>query len=183
MTDRPSEKKLPVQSPEFWRDRLFNVISKGEDLHKAVYNTDYEVWADINGKCREILASLLRPGQIVLDAGCGYGTLAAFLPDGVFYVGVDISPDLIDVANRRQGTKSDSPRPNTKFIVGDLNSLPFRDREFDLVVVRSVKGMIVTNMGEAAWLPMDREVRRVGQRVLWMEYGGGVEGLKWEVTY
>lgn len=180
MTDSPSEKRLPVQSPEFWRDRLFDVVSRGDDLHKAVYNVDYSAWSSINEQCRTIIGNLARPGQIVLDAGCGYGSLAPFVPDGVFYVGVDISPDLIELANRRHGSKAVNPRPNTRFIVGTLLALPFRDREFDLVVVRSIRKMVIRNQGEAAWLPLDREVRRVGQRVLWMEYE---EGLVWEVTY
>lgn len=178
MTDEP--KKLPVQSPDFWRDRLFDVVASGRDLHKAVYDIDYSVWSGINEQCRTILASLVKPPQVVLDAGCGYGSLAPFLPDGVVYVGVDVSPELIDLADRRYGRKSATPRPNTQFVVGNLIDLPYRDREFDLVIVRSIRRMIVRNQGEAAWLPLDREVRRVGQRVLWMEYEGD---LKWEVTY
>jgi SAM-dependent methyltransferase len=44
-----------------------------------------------------------RPGDKVLDIGCGPGDMLTCLP-GVDYVGLDISPEYIEAAKRRFGT-------------------------------------------------------------------------------
>lgn len=46
-----------------------------------------------------------RPGDRVLDIGCGTGALLAYLPDGVDYHGWDISADYIAAARGRFGTR------------------------------------------------------------------------------
>lgn len=43
------------------------------------------------------------PGERVLDIGCGVGASLRFVPDGVEYVGVDISPQYIEAARRKYG--------------------------------------------------------------------------------
>lgn len=46
-----------------------------------------------------------RPGDRILDLGCGAAGVLAELPDGVTYVGVDHNPDSIGAARRRFGTR------------------------------------------------------------------------------
>ena len=46
-----------------------------------------------------------RPGQQLLDVGCGVGASLKFIPDGVRYTGFDISPSYIDAARRTYGSR------------------------------------------------------------------------------
>ena len=45
------------------------------------------------------------PGDRVVDLGCGLGAGIQHLPPGVFYVGVDISPEYIQAARAKFGNR------------------------------------------------------------------------------
>ena len=67
-----------------------------------------------------------RPGDRVLDVGCGPAYLLEFLPD-THYVGIDLSPVYIGHARRVFGGRG-------KFLVADATSLEAHEPEpFDLV--------------------------------------------------
>ena len=45
------------------------------------------------------VASALKPARSVLDLGCGYGRASrSFTENGYAYLGVDVSPDAIDLS-------------------------------------------------------------------------------------
>jgi SAM-dependent methyltransferase len=61
------------------------------------------------------LGPRLQPGDVVLDLACGDGGLAeALLEYGVRYVGVDLSPPMVEAARRRLGDRAEIHE-------GDLN--------------------------------------------------------------
>jgi len=63
----------------------------------------------------DALGPRLQPGDVVLDLACGDGGLAeALLPYGVSYVGLDLSPAMVDAARRRLGDRAE-------IHAGDLN--------------------------------------------------------------
>ncbi|HPF98907.1 MAG TPA: class I SAM-dependent methyltransferase [Kiritimatiellia bacterium] len=67
----------------------------------------------------------LRPGDKVLDVGCGTGDYSVMVRSpGVRYLGIDISPDYIRTARQDYGTDF------RKFEVGDVRSLPYEDKSF-----------------------------------------------------
>jgi SAM-dependent methyltransferase len=70
-----------------------------------------------------------RPGESLLDVGCGTGfftrTLAAALDGRV--AGVDINPDWVAYARRRDDGEA-------SYAVADARSLPYANASFDLVV-------------------------------------------------
>jgi SAM-dependent methyltransferase len=78
-----------------------------------------------------------RPGQEVLDIGCGTGNAAVLAGRaGAIVTGLDLSPRLLEVARiraRAQGV-------DAAFVAGDAQALPFEDCTFDLVL--SVFGII-----------------------------------------
>ncbi len=87
---------------------------------------------------RKITVSLLddrlrRPGQVLLDAGCGAGGFLSFADAaGTFdrLVGVDVSEEGIELARRAV--------PRAELAVAAVEALPFADASFDLVVCNDV---------------------------------------------
>lgn len=97
------------------------------------------------------LRSLTPPvaGRRVLDAGCGGGRTSAWLVEqGAELVGIDVSPELLRLAQERL--------PSATFVVGDLaEPLPFADDSFDV----AVSSMAMHYLRD--WVPTLRELRRV----------------------
>jgi SAM-dependent methyltransferase len=56
----------------------------------------------------------------VLDAGCGGGWLGKFKPARVRVYGIDSDPEKVKTANKYENS-----------VVGDIRSLPYRDKSFD----------------------------------------------------
>ena len=77
---------------------------------------------------REVVRrAALRPGERVLDVGCGTGIAAAAAhAAGAEVVGLDGASGMIAIARREV--------PGVDFRVGDFNALPFEDRAFDVVI-------------------------------------------------
>ncbi|HEY0332980.1 MAG TPA: class I SAM-dependent methyltransferase [Stenotrophomonas sp.] len=46
-----------------------------------------------------------RPGQVVVDVGCGTAEILKFLPDNIEYYGFDLSPEYIQSAQQRFGKR------------------------------------------------------------------------------
>jgi SAM-dependent methyltransferase len=68
----------------------------------------------------------LKPGQLVLDVGCGAGAFVRLVADrGARAFGLDASEALLDVARTRV--------PEAELRLGDMEALPYDDDTFDLV--------------------------------------------------
>jgi SAM-dependent methyltransferase len=83
---------------------------------------------------RQLLEAELRPGLRVLDAGCGPGGNSAWLLPTSRVVGVDTSPDALQLARERH--------PGMEVRQGDIAALPFEDGDFDLVLVITVLALV-----------------------------------------
>ncbi|MGA8046970.1 MAG: class I SAM-dependent methyltransferase [Dermatophilaceae bacterium] len=92
-------------------------------------------------------------GLRVLDAGCGSGPLTdALRTKGAQVSGFDLSPAMVTLARERLGDDAD-------LRVADLGApLPYRDDEFDLVVVSLALHYVQD------WDPALAELRRVTRR-------------------
>lgn len=72
------------------------------------------------------LLELSSNAKTILDLGCGEGTrLNKLFKNGKEGYGIDISSKAIELAHKKY--------PKLKFIVGDMECLPFEDKTFDLV--------------------------------------------------
>lgn len=159
----------PINDPAFWRARLTDAINNGRP-HQAVYHVSVEEWQYINEAHARLLKQILpkiKPvdrNLRILDAGCGYGELRNLLPKNLEYeyIGVDLSQDLLSYGLQRH--------PNLDLRQGDLRSLEFTDRYFDIAIARSIEGMVTDNLGFHEWKKMENELLRVSARVLLLNY-------------
>lgn len=81
------------------------------------------------------IASLLARGR-VLDVGTGPGHLLGEIAErspGLELVGIDLSRRMLKIAKSVVGV-ADVAGPDIRLVHGDVQDLPFRDGEFDLVV-------------------------------------------------
>lgn len=76
----------------------------------------------------------MRPGDVVLDAGCGVGGLGVFLAEeyGVRVIGVTICESHVELANALAAERGIEGL--TEFRYGDFMSFDFADQTFDHVV-------------------------------------------------
>jgi arsenite methyltransferase len=85
----------------------------------------------------------LRPGERVLDLGCGAGTdsLVASRMVGVRgrVVGIDMTPEMLAKA---RAAATEMGAANVEFVEGDAERLPFADESFDVVVSNGVIDLI-----------------------------------------
>lgn len=157
-----------VCSPDYWRERMLRFLAKQPDLHQIIWQTDRELWQHTQAETAKVLAEHLRGGETVLDVGCGYGALVECLEQSRFlsgkrrgnYVGVDISPDLLDLARILY--------PTEKFILANASRMPLPAGTVDLAVLRQVKGTIRGNYGHGTWNLIRDEIARVSRRILYI---------------
>lgn len=107
---------------------MFNDISHKYDLLNDVLSVGtHRLWKRnfVN------LATKNKPKKI-LDCATGTGDIAFMLEKkGAEVTGLDFSEKMIEFAQER-ATKQGS---KTKFMVGDIQKLPFQDKEFDAVTI------------------------------------------------
>jgi ubiquinone/menaquinone biosynthesis C-methylase UbiE len=81
----------------------------------------------------DLLARLdLKPGDHLLDLGCGAGIIAEYISDqtGARVTGLDYAAPAIAEANERTADK----RSRLTFVTGDLNALDLPEQSFDAAI-------------------------------------------------
>jgi arsenite methyltransferase len=98
--------------------------------------------ANMGLSCGNPIASAsLRPGEVVVDLGCG-GGLDVFLaarkvgPDGKA-IGIDMTPQMIDRARQNAATGA-KPMTNVEFHLATIDRLPLPDASADVVISNCV---------------------------------------------
>jgi arsenite methyltransferase len=111
---------------------------------------------------REALAA--RPGDRILDVGCGPGFYVSELAEEVgtegYVLGLDGSPAMLAVAAKRTEGLA-----NTELGEADAISLPVKDADFDRVL--SVQVLEYVEDVPAALAEMDRALRPGGRVLVW----------------
>jgi len=133
----------------------------GRVLHWAA-RYDLLVWLLTHGRDRAFRERLvgfarLRPGESVLDVGCGTGSLAIVAKRQVgstgTVVGIDPSPEMIARATAK-ATKSGVA---VGFKTGVAEALPFPDAQFDVVL----SSLMLHHLPRKVRQECAREIRRV----------------------
>jgi len=95
------------------------------DHHKTKENERSQMVNDLN----------LKPGDRVLDLGCGPGLWTSMIAERIkpngYVIGVDLSEDLIKYAKKR--IRKNPLKKIIKFQQGDFFNIPFDDNSFDVV--------------------------------------------------
>jgi 2-polyprenyl-3-methyl-5-hydroxy-6-metoxy-1,4-benzoquinol methylase len=109
---------------------------ENQDL-KATYNKIADSWhVDHQGDNwwqagTDTFAGYLKPGQSVLDVGCGGGTKSRYLIDkGLKVTGVDFAENLLNIAKKEV--------PEATFKVMDINDLDKLEGSFDGIFMQAV---------------------------------------------
>ncbi|TWT79733.1 Malonyl-[acyl-carrier protein] O-methyltransferase [Planctomycetes bacterium CA13] len=128
-----------------------------------------------------------RPGESLLDVGCGTGYFTRSMADSIDgpVTGADINPKWVAYARGRDAGQ-------THYEVADARALPYDDASFDLVISIAAVCFIEQQMAAT------REILRVARRrfaigflnrhsLLWMQKGrgggrGGYHGAHWHTV-
>jgi ubiquinone/menaquinone biosynthesis C-methylase UbiE len=87
----------------------------------------------VSERLRAIVDALdVRPGDRVLEIGCGHGVAATYiLEHGAHLTAIDRSPKMIEAATRRNAAYVEAGK--AEFLVASLEDLDLGDRRFDKV--------------------------------------------------
>ena len=122
------------------------------------------------------VAAVASPGARVLEVGCGPGYLSILLArqHGLDVTGLDLDPAMIQLARAKADRWGNGGERRPSFVVGDVASLAFPDRSFDLVL----STLSMHHWADpAAGLAEITRVLRPGARALLWDFRPGVVPL------
>jgi SAM-dependent methyltransferase len=99
-------------------------------------------------------AAELRPGDRIVDVGCGTGEMAPIVPDGCQYLGVDLSPENISRATSWYG------KPHRRFRVLDVTRERLPDGPYDVALMISVLHHMDDALAESILTQLAPQIRR-----------------------
>ena len=140
-----------VYNPNFWKKRVSEAIAR-DRLHEAVFFASEGQFLEHTVGKRDFLIRTIRKTETVLEIGCGYGRFHDLYPEyRGRYLGIDISPDLIEQARIRH--------PDQTFMVADMQT--FDASKYDWVVAMGVRNMVRNFISEKAWENIEEKYRKV----------------------
>ena len=121
-----------------------------------------------------------KPGDSVLDCGCGTGTLAVvakrIVGPGGRVEGIDLSKDQLKIATK----KAIAEGLDIEFQEGSIDELPFRDNEFDAVFSTLMLHHVPEEVKKGAFREM-RRVLKPGGKIVIADFGPPAHAWGWIV--
>jgi ubiquinone/menaquinone biosynthesis C-methylase UbiE len=125
-------------------ERLYEALARKYPPDKSVGSTveqgDYEAVG--RGELSLLLEEGLKPGDTLIDFGCGTGRLAIhaipWLADDGRYIGIDISKTMLAHARAIVGERVPSPRCSVMFIHQTTPNFPLLEMSVDMICAYSV---------------------------------------------
>jgi len=126
----------PAHSQQFLDENQYSL--RGILRYERIFG---HTWVSTGGEqtTREFAEQLsLKPGQRVLDIGCGTGGSAFYFAEryGAEVVGVDLSTHMLRLAQQRWWDMSEGVRSKVQFVLADAMTLELPLASFDVVYSR-----------------------------------------------
>ncbi len=140
------------------------IVSLLNTLNRKFYDGFAGAFADSRAASEpglERVLAQMAPGAAVLDLGCGMGRVAALLPAGCAYTGMDFSAELLALAQ--------SAAPQARFICADLLAPDWATLlpgDYDWIVLRAVLHHIPGYAHRLRILTQAARLLRPGGRIL-----------------
>ena len=148
MTSSREEVATPDEARSIVLDTYGHLDAAGSSVAEALYPEEALAW--LPPQVKELALGVghpvgyaeLRPGETVLDLGCG-GGIDTFLaaravgPEGKA-IGLDITPEMV---GRAEGHARLVDLPNAEFLVGPMEEVPLPDASVDVIISNGVISM------------------------------------------
>jgi ubiquinone/menaquinone biosynthesis C-methylase UbiE len=159
-------------------DHTGHVHTHGHVIHWARLYDVTTGWLGLGKRWRRrtVERAGVRPGERVLDVGCGPGVLTLLAKERVGQAGeahgIDPSPEMIALAQ----TKAAKTGLAARFQIGAVQELPFPDGRFDVVLSSLMLHHVPDDLKGKAFAEIAR-VLRPGGRLVAVDFSGtGIRG-------
>lgn len=150
---------------------------------RAVVDPSATVNDELAGRHLQVahwLRDVHKPGEVLLNVGCGFGPLESFvLKDGLDVNVISLEPSIGDLAVIRRRINS----PRVRFCVGSAISLPVADESIDMYVASEVLEHIPRNTESAMFQELARVLKPGGRALIttprWSAIGNATDPAWW----
>ncbi len=161
-----------------WKNKAGRDAERRTTGHVLHWPAPYDllIWLVTLGRERRFRERLLQPAQLkpgesVLDVGCGSGSLAIAAKAHVGLAGSVHGVDASDAMIARARRKAGKARADATFESALAQSLPFPDARFDVVLSTVMLHHLPRKIRQESVREMRRVLKPVG-RLLVVEFGG-----------
>lgn len=133
-----------------------------KDPYRKIARFYDSVVEPFNSTLRRYVVKMAQPhdNMRILEVGCGTGTnLKLFADAGCQVAGIDLSPSMIDLAEKKLGNRAD-------LRLGNASKMPFAESSFDLVLSFFTLHEMPTNVRSPVMNEMIRVAGREGRLLL-----------------